>query len=437
MQQDLINNFVERERIKHEEKGKGNYLHFDNRLKLTPSLISYVTMPQNIVRHSFYPFIHSLISIKRYDRETRTIKTKDRDIHYAAHLDSLIYSWYSVLIADKLEKKLIQQHLTENVIAYRKIKIRNESAGNTHFAVQVFDFIKDFGECTVLAFDIHHFFDNIDHVLLKKYWSELLELPELPVDHYRIYRSLTKFAFVDRSKIIRKLHIKLGRGLLIKRFCTTKDFDKVIRPLIKRNEEVFGIPQGSPISALLSNVYLNEFDYKVKSSLGDEGGLYRRYSDDIIIVCKKEHTDQTFELISSLLAAYKLKINDKTEVVVFKREGERLVVDAKHSNRSKLQYLGYEFDGQNYYIRSSSLARYFRKMKKGVRVAFAKKIKNKQGDKVYLRSVYEKYTHLGKTNFISYAKRAYTITGSQTINRQIKRHWRKIKQEIDKRRGKI
>ncbi len=432
--QNLIKTFQEKEHNKRSRKGKGTYLHFDNRLKLTPGLINYITSPRNIARHSFYPFIHGTISVKKYDKTTGKVKKKDREIFYAAHRDAYIYSWYSVVIGDRFEKLLEKEGLSKNVIAYRKISIGSDSASNTHFAVEVFDFIKKYGECTTLAFDIHHFFDNIDHELLKKFWVELLEVRELPIDHYKIFRTLTKFSYVNRKSIFRKLHIRLGKNLLLlKRYCTTKEFDEKIRSLIKKNENNFGIPQGSPMSALLSNVYLNKFDIEIKDFVDKFSGLYRRYSDDIIIVCRKQQAEEATKMVMNLLAKYKLEINEKkTEVVNYAKQNDRLIVDSKSSNRPKLQYLGYEFDGQNFYIRSSSLSRYFRKMKRGIKVAFSKGIKNKRGDKIYLRSIYRRYSHLGSSNFISYAKRAYKITGSEFIKKQIKRHWQKMKQQISK-----
>jgi len=432
-QQNLIQRFRAKEKSR-QVQGKGTYLHFDNRLKLTPALISYVTMPQKVAGHSFYPFIHGTLSVKKYDKALRKVKKKDRDIYYAAHRDSLVYSWYSVILGEALENLLTKQNLSRNVIAYRKLIVNGQNASNTHFAVQAFDFIKSYGECVTLAFDISHFFDNIDHVLLKEAWKSLLGVDELPLDHYKIFRTLTTFSYVDRKSIIRKLNLRLGKNIIfLKRYCTAKEFDTKIRSLIKVNDNKFGIPQGSPISALLSNIYLNKFDLGISNFINEKTGLYRRYSDDIIIVCRKDDANQAMQLVIDLLKEYKLQINDKkTEVVEFIEDNGRLIVNADKSNRPKLQYLGYEFDGQNYYIRSSSISRYFRKMKRGVRAVFSKRIIDMRGNKRYLRSIYERYSHLGSSNFITYVYRAANITGSEFIKRQAKSHWSKMKKEIQK-----
>jgi hypothetical protein len=48
------------------------------------------------------------------------------------------------------------------------------------------------------------------------------------------------------------------------------------------NNDPFGIPQGTPISAALSNAYMMPLDKRIVEARGSVGGLYRRYSDDIL-----------------------------------------------------------------------------------------------------------------------------------------------------------
>jgi hypothetical protein len=247
---------------------------------------------------------------------------------------------------------------------------------------------------------------------------------------------LTAFSYVNRKSIIRKLHLRLSKNIVfLKRFCTVKEFDSKIRPLKKENTNNFGIPQGSPISALLSNIYLNKFDLEISEYIEKHSGLYRRYSDDIIVVCKQENKDEVFQIILDNLKKVRLDINPKkTEAVTFSNNGERLIIDTdpSKSNRNKLQYLGFEFDGANFYIRSSSISRYYRKMKHGVKRTFNRNIPKMQGKKRYLRSVYELYSHLGESNFIKYALRTSRITQSTYIKRQVKKHLPNIKKEVSK-----
>ncbi|MBD5807125.1 hypothetical protein [Limosilactobacillus walteri] len=45
-----------------------------------------------------------------------------------------------------------------------------------------------------------------------------------------------------------------------------------------------GIPQGTAVSAVLANIYMIQFDYLLADTISKYNGIYRRYSDDFIIV---------------------------------------------------------------------------------------------------------------------------------------------------------
>ena len=54
--------------------------------------------------------------------------------------------------------------------------------------------------------------------------------------------------------------------------------------MIVKNPNSYGIPQGSPISALLANVYMLDIDKKIYEIVTGHNGMYMRYSDDFIII---------------------------------------------------------------------------------------------------------------------------------------------------------
>lgn len=56
------------------------------------------------------------------------------------------------------------------------------------------------------------------------------------------------------------------------------------RSHIVKNANHYGIPQGSPISATLANVYMLEVDKLINDMIFGLGGKYMRYSDDFIII---------------------------------------------------------------------------------------------------------------------------------------------------------
>lgn len=117
------------------------------------------------------------------------------------------------------------------------------------------------------------------------------------------------------------------------------------------------------------------------------GGLYKRYSDDIVVICKPEFK---IELEDFVLATIKnnffLKINkEKVDTSIFSKSENGLTCD------KPLRYLGFEFDGKRALIKTASIAKYYRQMKRAVK-AQAKRAwhnKNKRGKDVSTARIYK------------------------------------------------
>lgn len=76
-----------------------------------------------------------------------------------------------------------------------------------------------------------------------------------------------------------------------------------------------GIPQGSPISPVLANLFLDELD----EALLKEGYRMIRYADDFIILCKSpERAEDALELTNEVLASLDLVL-DEADVIDFER----------------------------------------------------------------------------------------------------------------------
>jgi RNA-directed DNA polymerase len=84
-----------------------------------------------------------------------------------------------------------------------------------------------------------------------------------------------------------------------------------------------GSPQGSPISPLLANVYLNALDRAWEDGHGDLGVLVR-YCDDLVILCgTKAQAEASLRELRALLAELHLELADaKTRVVFLDDDGE-------------------------------------------------------------------------------------------------------------------
>jgi len=121
------------------------------------------------------------------------------------------------------------------------------------------------------------------------------------------------------------------------------------------------------------------------------------------------------------------------------------VHDSNSLEFDPVQYLGLMFDGKRIFIRSSSIHKYHRKVKKGVQAAVIrqKEEAEKSGTKAPLRrqALYNMYSEMpvrGKKikerktsqkyngNFISYLDRVATVTGSATIPIQRRRLLKKL-----------
>ena len=76
-----------------------------------------------------------------------------------------------------------------------------------------------------------------------------------------------------------------------------------------------GLPQGSPISPLLANLYLDDIDEKIE----DQGVRIVRFADDFIILCRSERkADKVLAETARLLEEYGLRLHpDKSRIVSF------------------------------------------------------------------------------------------------------------------------
>jgi hypothetical protein len=444
---------------------------------------SYITDPQKIQKHKFFPLIHKTIATKRYkdsiDKQGNKVKRhytykkgkripniKYREIYYPNHLDSHIYAYYAQKILEpKYEAELLKEPgLNESILAYRRIPVIGEERCkcNIDFANESFDLIKQFkGETAVLALDISKFFDSLDHKRLKQSWVSLLGRKDLELHDYNVYKSLVNFSYVEMNEMLHEFGYNHPKQLIQEDVACFVDNGQEFRDRIKnkgyikknpfrRNEEdgskkTVGIPQGTPISPLLANLYLIEFDRKVINLLTFCKGFYRRYSDDILVICPKNMHTSILEQVYELIKEFKLVIQpEKTQRSFF--------VDGRLAKGEKpVVYLGFQFDGNRKLLKAASVSKLYRKMKTSVKYrayrAFVAKKKNIRGaafdETLHRKKLYRQFSFLGakkgnrkKRNFFSYAYFASRIMNEPAIEKQLSGAWKILHKEIKKQEKK-
>jgi RNA-directed DNA polymerase len=463
------------------------YTHFDRPFEINTGLAELKKMLQGlsakkVAQHPFLPFLKIIIKTPRFRYQEELSKyelqTKERPISFAGHFDALLISYFDLVLKKKYQAYVKAKGFSDSVLAYRDDL---DGRCNIQFAGEIFDWIKDKcknGEAyTAIGFDVKGYFDTIPHQELKCHWQTVLNQNRLDADTFAVFKALTNYSYVYSDSL--KKHFNYSRpsaGQCLLDMMPEKltgghrMLDKFAylrsRNLIVQNDSVLhitepdhplgvgdirrGIPQGSPISATLSNVYLIEFDLHMSNFCNSMGSIYRRYCDDILIVCKSKNAISLNNRLLTQLYQHGLKVQPlKTEIINFRKVEKHLkAFDGKTGsavNRlKKLQYLGFEFDGERTYIRPGSLSTYFRKMKAGIRNTVLKVYgQHSKNSKILVKDLLEKYSHTGKNNFIAYAYRAASLKygrgakahiglNSPSIKRQLRRHFTILLKELEK-----
>lgn len=220
------------------------YMHFDYPVR-DESLFNRIKNEANFVAsYRFLPYIR--IDIPTYKFNGEKVKRKTRKITLASHGAALIYKVYSERLKSIYESYVETKSVNLVATAY------------------------------------------LNHQYLKHALTKVCDQPTLPDDWYAILKSLTKYKYID--------------GTELKTLIANENLKK--EPAYFRNRKQFatfyhnssiyfhsnhvGIPQGTALSALLANIYMLEFDIEVDKMVRKFGGIYRRYSDDFVIVLPGE-----------------------------------------------------------------------------------------------------------------------------------------------------
>jgi len=485
---------------------KKGYLHVDHRYwfpdkqqeirnLLQQGLVSFNKKNNRNEYYSFSPFAKLLVKTPRYRYQYEEghydLETKIRPICYAAHMDSLILGFYSFCLTKVYEDYIKNNCFDEAILAYRT----DLGKCNIQFAQEVFQIVKQRGECSAIALDIKGYFDNIDHIILLEKWKKVLG-GKLPLDQFKLYNVVTKYSYINQKRLLKKYQGPARRnsrlpatlmdivpGKNIKEKFMKLNSDQLIVTNNKPKEKTgrcCGIPQGSPISSLLSNIYLIDFDADLIKKGISEGFSYRRYCDDILIICDTDVASKLMKfIIDKICKEYFLTIQpDKVDLIDFHRNSanqmrgfrrprktwqkpchkKKVIIrdspaKTTSGNEQKLyrplQYLGFEYNGKDILIRPSSLSRYFWKLNYRLqRTVVMSHSPKSLGNQIFLRQIYERYTHIGTRNFLTYAYKAskksykghsgkiHNGLDSPAIRKQLRNHFNLLRHELSQKNEK-
>lgn len=425
--------------IKNSQK---KYAHFDLHTDIKQKR-EYISSVNNVIHHGFYPFIHYVKKSKKYSA-TKGKTIKERNIYYASHIDRCIYQYYGFLLNSLYNERLERDDLSNVSVAYRT----NLRKNNIHFSKWAFDYIKENEPAYIIIGDFTDFFDNLEHDYLKMQWCSLLGTERLPSDHFAVFKNITSYSWVELSDLLKLNNLpntrKGQRSLNERERVLTKNEFQANKVLVQKNKNSYGIPQGSPISGVLANIYMLEADKKINDFVQSRGGRYIRYSDDFIIILPSRPGIDSIQSVKKIkcyinqVPHLKLETN-KTQYFYYEagdlvNRKKDLDNDGDDSKRV-IDFLGFTFNGAEIRIRPKTISKYYYRMYRKARGIVKFNGISPQGKPISGKNLYKLYSEKGACgnhgNFLTYVNRAASEYGpNEPIKRDTRRHMQKIRKVL-------
>ena len=191
---------------------------------------------------------------------------------------------------------------------------------------------------------------------------------------------------------------------------------------------------------------VSEFDERIARLAEDCDGVFMRYSDDIILVMPDEPSFVScIGEIDRLCVEHKLSLELSKTLRYVMREGKIYRLGDEAGRATKLQYLGFDFDGSRTRIRQRTVGGYYAKMRRVAKwIFFDESRPSRKRIATYYRRFSSKGMREGNGNFITYCKRAEkrfrerslgNEIGKDTVNHYLK--MRRAAQKAVERRKRL
>ena len=432
------------EKWKNKNSYPRKYKHFDNPRKLD-DVLDYLLKSENIAQHSFYPFLHFVKEQSKFKEGQK--KSKKRKLYYCSHLDRYVYSYYAFKLNQCYNAWADKEGLNESTVAYRT----NLKKSTIHFANSVFNKILKMEDANIFVGDFSDYFDNLDHRYLKNRLKSLLGVDELHNDYYAVFKNITCYSWVNLNEL---MNVFLGNDRFekirpyckhkfktatenLQRLFTAEEFRVKVKPIIYKNRD-FGIPQGSPISAVLSNIYLMDFDVQIKNFVTHIGGFYLRYCDDFIVVVPGSYP------VKDLVGFIQSQVKNIPRLIL-KDEKQQTLCFSKSQiknggQNTSLNFLGFSFDGQFVRLREKTIYRFYRRLYHKIATIKKQRSLGRKGGGT--KNLYQQFSIKGayppqsdknvklRGNFFTYLHQVKKIMGKKFCETIERKHFRKIRRSL-------
>ncbi|MBT8003668.1 MAG: hypothetical protein HN578_12205 [Rhodospirillales bacterium] len=187
---------------------------------------------------------------------------------------------------------------------------------------------------------------DLPNTVIKKIKASLNEQPEetgfIQLDFRNFYGS------IPQDQLLSKIQLRITDDAvisLIRRAIKNPTLPANYKKEERKNKSKIGVSQGLAVSNILAEIYLQSFD----QSVAENCLIYRRFVDDVFILCKKDRASEVWEKIIAEDKASNLELNKEKSST----EGVCISLD------QGFDFLGYSFKSADLIsVRESSYNRF-------------------------------------------------------------------------------